>query len=461
MSVLTLGNRVVPVTNLSSNSSPALYNLFDYLLPTYFENTERINVNNATGTHWVVETIDRDNKFITVNKSLPVEMLNCGTDLTNQWFVYRTESCWLQVVSVDSVQRKIYYDKSEGASIEVGVEVYFLCPFRSAYPSPLNMIVGIQTWANLWIIPGPSWKHSDGTYRMVGVGYTTGASPNHNTLTLFSSSDLETWTAVGDDYKYKAGEAPFNESWCVGNVTLQTYGCPLLITNGEYAGYYANIFGGLDSSGFYNIAIVIFDEDFNIIYMPSSSLTVAGYEVDSSSKYLVGLGLFYRNSKIYAFASYRDFTSAPYVYKLLTFELSDVVNPVVSNIKVVLPSVIPDCWMSLSAPGGSVLEYKNRLYFFVVGENQTGYTKNTPLNANFECGVIYEHGDGYEVHKQSPFIFNAINCSEVFEWSSDMSDSLGTFGSILREGDTLNMFIAAKNGYNSYRIWRYVLNLPE
>lgn len=451
------------VNSIGSTVSVSAFNLFDYLLPTYIENVERDHINPTSSTHWLITELNEGLKTITVDNPLPVELADSGTTYDTRWFAYCGPGSWVDVANVDFDTNTITYTELRNGDdpwVQHGSNVHFLCPFRSAKPNPLNVIVDADNlWADLWVLPGPSWQCEDLTYRLVVNGYNSSA-PRYNTTTLYSSNDLETWSLVGSSYKYKAGVAPFDESWCVGTVNHNTHGTPIKIRDGVYEGYYMNLFQGLNVSGEMHCAAVIFDENYDIIYMPTNPLVITGYVPDATDKYNIGEGVFYRGDKLYAVVSYRDLLPDNQ-YKILLCELSGPVDPTVISVVEVLPDTIPNCWMSLSAPGGPALEYKGKLYFFIVGENSTGYTENTPLKNNFECGVIYENGSDYVVHKQNPFIFNAVNMTEFYNWSSPMLDSLGTFSSWLRVDDDIHMFIAAKDGTDGYRVWKYVLHLPE
>lgn len=426
--------------------------LWKYIKPIFIQNLERNNVNDPVNTRWHITAHDTILKTITVDQDLPVELAEASTGVTHRWFLTNAPGLYAYISGVSFNTRTISYSYLKG-SLTVGMHASWNCPYRNFTLDPVSIMINVEAWSATFVQPGPVWKHSDGTYRIVSNGYGSG----RNTTTLYSSPDLKTWTVVGGNYKYRAGDAPFNESWCVGTVNHNTYGNMVKIQSGTYAGKYLCFFQGVNASAEMHCAAVIMDEDFNVVYMPSTPLVIPGYLVDASDKYNIAMGTIYFNNKYYVTISYRDLTPNN-IYNVLLCELSGVTDPTVTSIEVIIGTKTPNCWMSLDCPGGPTFEYNGVLYNLTVGENNSGETTDTPLMANFECGMCSRNKNGvWTVNPMSPMIMNSVAMDDVFPGTYWQSDAMGTTNMFIDNG-IMYVFTSFKSGTDSYRIGRLVSN---
>lgn len=431
--------------------------LWKYIKPIFIQNLERNNVNDSVDTRWHITAHDTTAKTITVDQDLPQELSEASTGFTQSWFLTNAPGAWAYISGVSFNTRTISYSYLHG-SLNVGMHASWNCPYRNFTLDPVDIMIDVETWSSTFVQPGPVWKHSDGTYRMVSNGY----NGSYNTTTLYSSPDLETWTVISGTsgttgYMYRAGVAPFNESWCVGAVNHNTYGNMVEIQSGAYAGNYLCFFQGLNASSEMHTAAVIMDEDFNVVYMPSTPLVIPGYLVDASDKYNIALGTIYFNNKYYVTISYRHLTPDN-LYQVLFCELSGVTDPTVTNIEVIILGQIPNSWMSLDCPGGPTFEYNGKLYSLVIGENNAGATTDTPLYANFECGISSRNKSGvWTINPMSPLIMNSVSMDEIFPGTYWQSDAMGTTNMFIDNG-IMYVFTSFKSGTDSYRIGRLVSN---
>jgi hypothetical protein len=437
---------------------PDAVNLFTYVKPVFILNSERNNLNPSPNTRWHISSINTTNKSIVVDMDLPIELEEVGTDVNHRWFMTGTPGIWVDIISTNFTERKIYYGQMHG-TFNVGDHASWNCPFRSFTLDPTNVVKGTETWSSTFVMPGPIWKHSDGTYRMVVNGY----NGSYNTMTLYTSPDLREWTLVGSSYMYRAGVHPFDESWCVGTVNLNTY-CPMYkIVGGTYDGNYLALVQGLNSSSEMHCGAVIFDEDFNVVRMPANPISIPGYAVDASDKYNIGSGIFSYQGKLCATVSYRHLTPDN-IYKVLLITLSGVVDPTVDTVEEVLSGQIANSYCALSCPGGPAFEFNGKLYFFLMGENSSGVTTSladTPLSNNFECGIVYKNDAGvWTMHKDSPLVMNPVSMDEIFEGTYWCSDAMGVMGYYYDpDNKVLYLFNAMKSGTDAYRVGRLVINL--
>ena len=436
--------------------------LFDYLLPSYIQNTERNNfTTSAVGqTRYKITIHDTVNKIITFDQPLPTELSEAGTDWSKRWIATATPGVLVYISSVDFANKSITYSYKTG-TLSVGNNVCFCNPYRVWTQNPVYYIIGPDTtWAETYPGVGPIWKHSDGDYRMIVNGYTKYVS---NYMALFKSSDLITWTNVDGtgNYKYKAGEAPFNKTWCTGTTMSILGGC-VKITSGIYSNYYAVTNIGRNTSGACYAGVVIIDEDFNIIYIPDNPLTIPGYPLLSSSYLHLAYGTYSFNNKLYANISYRNYTVSPWEDISLLCELDKWDDPTVINVEKIFSTLdYPNTPLAENAYVFDFLEYRNTLYAFVVFETwESANLNDTPLFRNFEVGVMYKENDSWVMYPQSPIIINPVAASGVWSGTYWCSDSLGN-GIFYRIGNQLNFLFNGKEGADTYKIGRMVLTLPE
>src|ERR1035437_3083903 len=331
----TLGNKLLTLNN--KIISPPL---FYYLKPCYIQNLERDNMNPVSDTSWTITAHNTTTKVIQLDNPLPNDISDFSTNWKKMWTVHTLIDNYVQISGVDFINRKITYSFIRG-TLTVGQRARFLNAMRSFSLDPATPIITPNSWATTYVSTGGVWLHSDGLYRMIVNGW----DGSRNTTGLYKSSDLITWTDVTGNYYYRAGDAPFNQAWCVNTATHNAIGSPLKIPSSNY---YVKQFQGINAAGNGEIGMVIFDENYNIITMPTSGIVIPGYSL-SGHHYMPG-GIVYYNGKYLIACVYRNLAGTTFTILLLEIDSPSTYN--VINVEVVVPAVITNsfCQQTLLMP---------------------------------------------------------------------------------------------------------------
>jgi len=434
--------------------------LLDLLLTEYVQNVEHDNMNPASETRWTIVTHDATNKFIVVDHDLPAELSDYGTDFQKRWIAQNVPGNLVYISNIEWANRKFYYSYKKG-TLSVGQSICFMNAMRSFYLNPLPAIIPVPMYAT-WNQTGEVWRHSDGTYRLVSTDWDVDI--HVGTHTLWSSSDLLNWTMVGETYKYKAGEAPFNKSWCVGTVNLAN----LTAWAGRYqipgTTNFAKIVSGNKANGDRVSAIVIFDENYDVVYIPENEFIVPGYP-PGQNLMIVGGNIIAYNGKLLMSIEYYDWTtSGNYHYKTLIAEIDSLYNPTLSNIEVAIEDKIPNSFMSGDYSNPLLFSWNGDLYLFVVGEPQNGEpsTANTPLAGRYKIGLFHRQNGVWTPYKQNPVIIDPTAAADVYGYDLLWATAgMGGGLAFIQVDRKVYFFGCAKAGTNTYRVGRWILDLPE
>ena len=435
------------------------HDVFYYMKPCYIQNTQRDNFYPITGqTRWTITAHDTTNKIITLSQPLPVELNEAATDWNNRWLAQGAPGNLVYITGVNFSTNQISYNYILGI-LSVSTNVSFMNPWRCWRIDPTTPLFTSNSWATTWVQPGTIWQHSDGTYRMIGVGY----NGSQNRTGIYTSSDLSTWNNSGATYKYQAGVAPFNQSWCVGTVNHTIWGSSAKIRTGTYAQNYALAAFGLDSGGTGQAQIVIADENYNITHMPTSALTIPGYPVTGSSMQHVPIGTFYYHGNLYINISHRDFGTTPWTYISLLCKLDKWDDPTVTNVELVMTSPVPNSWGGLQYYVDGYFEHGGTLYAMAVGETQDTSVLDCPYWGNWELGLTYRNSGGtWTKSPQSPELINPISADGVWTGMYWASDSMGGGTFYQPTGtNTMYWFGVMKSGTDQYQACRRTLYLPR
>jgi hypothetical protein len=441
---------------LSKISSEKQTELMDILLPQYFQNIEQDHMNPVSDTRFVITQHDMINKFIVIDQEIPSDLRNYGIEWKKRWLAQGAPGDLIYISYIDFPNRRLYYSYLKG-SLNVGTSVCFMNCMRTFYLDPANF-TPLKSIDATWSLSGGVWKHSDGSYRLVTYDYN-GA---YNTLTLWRSNDLLSFSEIGGTYKYRAGVAPFNiPAWCSGGVNL-------VVLSGSYripgTNNFAKTVIAVNSSGHMVSAIVVFDENFDIVHMPDVPLTIPGYPSGANLLIIGGNIIKYQGSYL-MIVNYRDYTN-PFdlIWKTLIVELSDIINPAVLSVEEIIPDNIPNSFLAYAISNQYLFEWNDELYFFVTGDPHTEASLlYTPLYGNFTVGLYYKHpADGWQPYKGNPLFLTPIAAEGVYGddvyWTSDSSGGSMTF---LQKGNKVYWFQGGKSGTDSYRVGRWVLDLPD
>jgi hypothetical protein len=447
---------------LSSNSNTiqaitSSYDLHTLLPPMYIQNVERNNMNPTTETRWKIIDEDSLAQTLTFDRDLPIEISDYGTDLTKRWVVEGTPGNIFYISNVDWINRKITYSFSRGVAI-IGANMCFFNCMKNFYMNPITVLITPPVWTT-YNMGGTVWKHSDGTFRLHSAEWSTVGS--YNTHTLYSSPDLLNWTIIGGTYKYKAGNTPFDKAnWCVASTNL-------IFTSGRYklpgTTNFIKLITGKDASGNFQIAPVVFDEDFNIVSIPDDPITIPGYPSGAGIT-MIGGNIILYHGKYYATVDYRDATGSPTHYKTLILELDKLTNPTVLSVELAIPDVISNSFMGGDYTTPTLFVWNDTLYLWVIGETNT--PADTPLSGNYEVGIFEKINGVWIAYAQNPIIMNPVATENfigtgVYPGAYWASDAMGGGFAWIQEGRNVYLFISMKSGANTYKIGRRILELPD
>jgi hypothetical protein len=416
--------------------------------PVLIRNVERINYPwPASETKWKVTAHDTTNKIITLDRDLPIEISDFGPDPGRRWQLQNSTNAGsnIQITDVDWINKKIYYITLRG-SFAVNDYVSFWNPFRNFILNPFSYIIGTNSWATLYTSPGGIWLHSDGDYRMIVNGW----DGSHGMTGLYKSSDLLTWTAVSGSYYYHAGVHPFDEAWCIGGATHWSSCSPVKVTG---TANYAKQFQGLNASGRGEIGIVIFNEDFGIVTMPTSGITIPGYTLDSIHHYYPG-GLAYFNDNLYLSMRYRNTSTG--VDKILIMKY-DISTNTCSDVEEVCDNE-PNAYTELTAQHSCPFVFNSELFVLVGGENSTA---TPPIGVTNEIfGFFHKRYGTWQPYTQNPFISNPMYGEYVYSGCDWAIDHMGASPCLIQRGNYLHLFVSMNQGTDSYKVAKMDMLLP-
>lgn len=438
----TLGSKIL---TLNSKICLSQSSLSDYLKPCYIQNYERDNMNPVSDTSWLITAHDTIGKIITFNNALPQDIADFSTNWKKRWTVHTLIDNYVQISNVDFPNKQITYSFLRG-TLSVGQRARFLNAMRSFSLDPATPIIGTNAWATTYLSPAGVWLHSDGLYRIIINGW----NGSRGMTGLYKSSDLTTWTDVTGNYYYRAGDSPFNQAWCVNTATHNAIGSPLKIPS---TNNYVKQFQGVNAAGNGEIGLVIFDEDYNIVTMPTSGITIAGYPL-AGHHYIPG-GIVYYQGKYLMSCVYRDIAGTTFTVLLLEIDSPTTYN--VINIEVVVSALIPNsfCQQTLLAPCPFV--FNDTLYIFIEGENNS--LTDSPLINNEEGGVWYKQNGVWVANKENPIFINPIQMYDIYASTTWAYDHLGASFCFITVGTDLNCFISMNAGSNTYQVGRTVMSL--
>lgn len=424
----------------ANNSFLVIQNLFDFIKSPLIRNAERNNVFGAVGTEWTVTAIDNTYKWIQVDNDLPIELQDASSgDIQKVWCIYATDSPEYNtnVSSIDWPNKKIYYTITDNvANITVGKKLVFFNPFKSfsmlSYSTIISK-VGIS-WGSVTLLPGPCWKHSDGTYRLIFSGSDGSASR----MGLASSSDLITWTLLNSgNYYYQANTAPFNKTWTKQN--LVPSGNAVKVPNTNYFAINVNS-NDLTSN---QDGVVIIDENFNIINVPDNPVAIPGVPIPNGGHNQPG-GVAYFNGQWYLSICSRHsvmFDSEIYTVLMDNIYTSTTLGKETIQIKGILKT-----WMQLTLEWTNLLVFKNKLYCFLSGEADLVSDVGSICAGNREFGIYTRNSDGtWTMNVGSPYLVNPVANDAIYLslFAYDLSwarDHVGGWFSFIEEGDYLYWF---------------------
>jgi hypothetical protein len=440
--VYKLGNKIL---TLNSKLCFSQLSLYDYMKPVYIQNSERNNMNPTSDTAWTITAHDTVNKIITFNNALPTDIADFSTNWKKRWTVHTLIDNYVQISNVDFVNKQITYSFLRG-TLSIGQRARFLNAMRSFSLDPATPIIGVNAWATTYVSTGGVWLHSDGLYRMIVNGWDS----SRGMTGLYKSSDLTTWTDVTGNYYYRAGDSPFNKAWCVGTATHNTMGSPLKIPS---TSNYCKLFQGLNAAGNSEMGVVIFDENFGIVTMPTSGIVIPGYSL-TGHHYIPGGCVYYQGKYLIA-CVYRDIAATTFTVLLLEIDSPTTYN--VTNVEVVVSALIPNsyCQQTLLMPCPIV--FNNNLYIFIGGENNS--LTDSPLINNEEGGVWYKQNGVWVANKENPMFINPIQMYDIYASTLWAYDHIGASFSFITVGTDLNCFVSITAGSSAYQIGRTVMSL--
>lgn len=409
------------------------------LLPIMIRNVERMNYPwPASETRWLVTAHDTVNKIITLDRDLPVEIMDYGTDTNKRWQLQGVSGSNIQITSINWITKQIYYTTLRGA-FAVNDKVTFWNPFRNFAMNPFTYVIGPNAWATTYLSPGGIWLHSDGQYRMIVNGWDTA----HGMTGLYKSADLLTWTDVTGAYYYHANVHPFDEAWCVGAATHWTYGSPVKV---PATAYYAKPFQGLNAAGRGQVGIVIHDEDFAIITMPATGIDIPGYPVDATHDYRPG-GMVYYKGVLYLAVTYKNTATNAFTTLLVTLDAPSTY--VVTSVEVITTNTA-NSYTELTAENPCPFIFNNELYVLVSGENSS---VDGPLeNARMTYGLFHKKYGTWQPHVQNPVLSAPLFGENVYAGCDWAVGHAGTSLSFIQRGNYLHLFVSMLLSANTYHI---------
>lgn len=415
-------------------------------LPVMIRTVERVNEPWTGGTRWHITAHNGVAKTITFDIDLPCEIGDFGTDVSKRWQVQgETAGDNVQITAINWLTRTITYTTLRG-TLAVGQHVTFWNPFRTFQMNPFTALIEANAWATTYVSPGGVWLHSDGQYRMIVNGWDS----VHGMTGLYKSPDLLTWTDCTGAFYYHANTHPFDEAWCVGAATHWTYGSPVKVPG---TAYYAKAFQGLNAAGRGEVGIVIFDEDYNIITMPTAGITVPGYVLDADHHYYPG-GMIYFDGVLYLTIRYRNTVTS--VDKILIMKLDGPTTYVCSDVEEVCTNSA-DTYYETTALNPCPFIFNGALYVWVAGENATADAPIGPNNMMY--GLFYKTGGAWTPHAQNPIICNPMYGENVYSGCDWAIDHMGTSLSFFQTNNILHLFFSAGAGANTYKIGKMAMTL--
>lgn len=321
----------------------------------------------------------------------------------------------------------------------------------------LTNVEGGGQLPSLYLI-NAGWTLSDSEVCIAGSNDINLTSTWDGTAWLvFLNNNICNWTTtnvsvVRSDFgNYIAGIHPFDETWCINSVTHWTAGSPIKIPT---TNNYAKPFQGINVAGRGEVGIVIHDEDYNIVTMPTTGITVPGYVLDSEHHYVPG-GLVIYHNRYFMTIEYRNTTTSEYTILLLELDHPTTYN--VINVEVVVPTRIPNSFCQLTVINTCPLVFDDKLYIFVGGENNT--LTDSPLLNNHEGGVWYKQGSLWVANKENPIFINPIQMYDIYPGTTWAYDHLGSSWSFYSNESILNCFISMNAGPNTYKVGRTIMNI--
>ncbi len=436
------------VTKRITSPESSLTFISQVALPVMIRNVERTNEPWTGGTRWQITAHDTDAKSITFDRTLPAEIADFGTDVQKRWQVQNeTAGGNVQITSIDWANNKIFYTTLRG-TMGVGTNVTFWNPFRTFKMNPFTAVIGINAWATTYVSPGGVWLHSDGLYRMIVNGWDS----SHGMTGLYKSTDLVTWVDCTGAFYYHANTHPFHESWCVGAATHWTYGSPVKIPG---TSNYAKAFQGLNAAGRGEVGIVIFDEDFNIVTMPTDGIDVPGYTLDADHHYYPG-GMVYFNGELYLTIRYRNTTTA--VDKILIMKLDSPTTYVCSDVEEVGINTV-DTYYEQTLQNACPFVFNNELYVWAAGENASADAPIGPSNMLY--GLFYKSGGVWTPHAQNPIIANPMYGENVYSGCDYAIDHMGTSLCFFQTNNILHLFVSMNYTTDTYKVYKMEMTLFE
>jgi hypothetical protein len=432
-------NQIIQLSNQNTKTG---------LLPIMIRNVERMNHPWPAGeTRWTITSHDTTNKIITLNRALPFEIADFSIDPGKRWQMQgATAGDNIQITAIDWIGHTVSYSTLRG-TLAVGQNVTWWNPFRNFVMNPFSYLIKTNAWATVYTSPGGIWLHSDGWYRMIvnGKGAIAGMTG------LYKSSDLLTWTDVTGAYYYKAGTAPFNQAWCVGTGGHYMIGSPVKVPG---TANYAISTAGVDAGGVVRTGIIIINEDYGIVSVPATGLSIPGYTADVTHLVLPG-GMIYIGSQLYIAVQYRSTASSG--YKILWMKLDSPTTYVCSDVEVVAVNKA-NTYGELTLENYAPYLINGELFIFSSGENSTCDGPLGPTNEVY--GVFHKRNGGvWQPHVQNPVVANPMYGENVYSGCTWAIDHMGASPCFIQRGNYLYLFISMCNGTDSYGVAKMDMQL--
>jgi hypothetical protein len=410
------------------------------LLPVMIRNVERMNDPWSTSeTRWLVTAHDTVNKIITLDKELPIEIMDYGTASNKRWQLMSAAGSNVQITYVDWIAKQIYYSTLRG-SFSASQVVTFWNPFRNFVLNPYSYVIGTNAWATTFVNPGGIWLHSDGEYRMIVNGYNS----SYGMTGLYKSADLLTWTDVTGAYYFRAGTAPFNEAWCVNAATHWTSCSPVKIPG---TANYAKPFQGINAAGRGEVGIVIHNEDYGIVTMPTAGISIPGYPLDSTHHYLPG-ALVYFKGVWYLSITYQN--SSTLGFEILLVTIDSPTTYVVTSVELVAQQTARS-YASQVLRNCGLLVYNDEL--LVLAGGQCDDATDGPLDTTNELYGMYHKKYGtWQPHSQNPVIANPMYGENVYSGCGWAIDHMGASLCFIQRGNYLYLFVSLNSSTDTYKI---------